>query len=488
MEKEQLPQQDIRQQYRLCAAVGLILLLLYLPQELLGDLWSRINSFDLFRMTVFISLTVSLRLFRGSLAELLLLLYALWFFFSRLLLGEPLGSVSLYHLVNSILFPACFLSLGYILSREERLRLLTLALSFAALFWLLLALLGLYATARLERVQIPFTSFTVGLDYVSMNNQMTVAHVNRNITAGWFSMGLFFSLWLFFRSKKRLLRLLWGAAVPVFYAAVSMSMSRTVGLSTALGLSLLLFLLLYPRLRARFPALFPLLAALVLLISLPLFYRGQSLVTRSFSVTAEKLWYARGMDKLQPAPTPTPSPTPQPEETPFVRPRKEAEHFFDDTRSDSNIRSIGSRSTLWYCGLQVLREDSRQLLLGDSMDSYMLPVNRYSQALLGIDHEQDYYHMHNFLYDALMLCGLPGFLLLAFTLLLSLRMLRVLLCPDPLLPLGLRLLTLPLIGQLLINMAEAFLLRGSLLCTLLFFLIAGVFLRWSEELLPRPTI
>ena len=83
-----------------------------------------------------------------------------------------------------------------------------------------------------------------------------------------------------------------------------------------------------------------------------------------------------------------------------------------------------------------------------------------------------------------MLTGLPGLLLiLAFFFILVCRMLRIFF--DTGVDSSIKLLTLPLTTVLLKNMGEAMLLRYDDITNYFFFLVAGVFLAYSYELLPE---
>ena len=83
-----------------------------------------------------------------------------------------------------------------------------------------------------------------------------------------------------------------------------------------------------------------------------------------------------------------------------------------------------------------------------------------------------------------MLTGILGFLLLlAFTLILVWRMVRVFFAAGA--ELSVKLLTLPLTAVLLKNMGEAMLLRYDDITNYMFFLVTGVFLAYSYELLPE---
>lgn len=120
------------------------------------------------------------------------------------------------------------------------------------------------------------------------------------------------------------------------------------------------------------------------------------------------------------------------------------------------------------------------LLRGGLVDDYM----RASNAL---NPETEYkQHMHNFLLDSLMLTGLVGLVLLAvFTVLLVVRMVRLFFAPDTQVGFEKKMLTLPIAEILLENTMEAVIFRYTDPISICFFLVAGVFLAYSYELLPE---
>lgn len=85
-----------------------------------------------------------------------------------------------------------------------------------------------------------------------------------------------------------------------------------------------------------------------------------------------------------------------------------------------------------------------------------------------------------------MLTGLVGLVLLAvFTVLLVVRMVRLFFAPDTQVGFEKKMLTLPLAAILLENTMEAVIFRYTDPIPICFFLVAGVFLAYSYELLPE---
>jgi O-antigen ligase len=94
--------------------------------------------------------------------------------------------------------------------------------------------------------------------------------------------------------------------------------------------------------------------------------------------------------------------------------------------------------------------------------------------------------MHNCFCQVILLTGLPGFLLvLAWTLLLVVRMVRVFFSRADAVPLHLAFLSIPLTGMLLYNQMEYELFPAWDSSTKAFLLIAGVFLGLYREYCPE---
>ena len=168
-----------------------------------------------------------------------------------------------------------------------------------------------------------------------------------------------------------------------------------------------------------------------------------------------------------------------------AEPAAEAAADSDETEQPAFVENrslfdLTGRTDIWRYGFITLKNDPTVLLRGGLVDDYM----RASNAL---NPETEYkQHMHNFLLDSLMLTGLVGLVLLAvFTVLLVVRMVRLFFAPDTQVGFEKKMLTLPLAAILLENTMEAVIFRYTDPISICFFLVAGVFLAYSYELLPE---
>lgn len=146
---------------------------------------------------------------------------------------------------------------------------------------------------------------------------------------------------------------------------------------------------------------------------------------------------------------------------------------------------MNGRAPLWKAGMIVLQEEPERLIKGGLIGQYMERVSDVRVELYTLNPNSRNEQMHNYILDSLMLTGVPGALILIiFTMFLVVRMVRVFFSADPAVPFQLKLLTLPIVMLLLDNMAEAHIFRYAIMPSILFFLICGVFLAWSYEVLP----
>ena len=160
---------------------------------------------------------------------------------------------------------------------------------------------------------------------------------------------------------------------------------------------------------------------------------------------------------------------------------KDNDVLFSETRDAGNVKELGGRGLVWKSAISLLFMEPERLLHGSLDNEYMTMVNAFISAT---DPAAIVVNTHNFFLETLMLTGLPGLLLiLAFFFILVCRMLRIFF--DTGVDSSIKLLTLPLTTVLLKNMGEAMLLRYDDITNYFFFLVAGVFLAYSYELLPE---
>jgi O-antigen ligase len=160
---------------------------------------------------------------------------------------------------------------------------------------------------------------------------------------------------------------------------------------------------------------------------------------------------------------------------------------FGDSRDLKESASTGSmRFGVWYAAIPAIRDEPMRLLIGKYSSKVMDGPHRYQISA----ENGSFWHMHNYLLQVLMLTGLVGFLLvLAFTVLLVVRMVRLFFTQNPSATTAIKSLTLPVSGILLYGMLETVIFTNSAderavtdFRELCFFLLAGVVLAYAYEL------
>jgi len=480
---------------RLYAFIALLLICFYLVTELAYDLWVRLaTSYGYFLIFALVILSIFLRFFNSSKEEKCLVLYAAWFVVSRVLNGDMFLEREFYFLIRTILLSECFICVGFILDREDRKRFLNLVCALVCGYWFILSVTGLYATVNFTRIQLPFTDMTVGHAVVSGNNQFTIDNMHRNVSGVWFALATVMMIYQFFSCKVKLWRIPITVAAIVFYIATAMSFCRAAQIGLCIAITMLFMLLVLDRLVSKSRRFRTLVVAVIIVIVLPLSYLGFSAATGLCSALSSNP--AEKQEEVLPDETEKLLSSPQmasfePKLLSAVENEEKDDgeetviQGFSESRGRESLTILSGRIPLWKAGIIVLREDSGRLLKGEMLDRYMVRVSEEahkiyeSRSMLGTN------HMHNFIYDALMLTGLPGALILiVFTVFLLIRMIKVFFSTEKAVPLQLKLLTLPIAVLLLDNMMEACILRYAIMTSILFFVISGIFLAWSYEVLP----
>ena len=161
--------------------------------------------------------------------------------------------------------------------------------------------------------------------------------------------------------------------------------------------------------------------------------------------------------------------------------------FSDDRDLSADISNLSERGQIFASFLPSLKLSPRRIFVGCFSDKLMSIPNLF------VDFPIPFLHMHNFLLETFMLTGLLGFLLVVFFCLrLVIRMLHLFFTADQRVSLADKVLTIPLAGILLYGMFEVVIFTACSdkraptdMRELSFFIIAGMVLACSHEVLPR---
>ena len=465
--------------------IGLLMLLALLMLSVLLP----VRGADLFTAYGYAAIAFLAALFfydRGvhlSAAEWLFLAYLLWVLVTRWLCGDVYLFIhrdQLYRLVLSFLF----FVIPSQLSEARRERLLLWATLLYALFYTLAAAAGLFVAVTDTYIHIPPENVWITVTDYDRVAGLNLLSVMRLVTAPRLCLAMALLVYQFVRCRKTAWRVLIAAALLILHAALALCHSRSAQICLSVSWSLLALLLLLEK-QPRAPRILRALSlVLVPLLALALCYK-------SFDVCSGAASAARAA--LAPRFAAAYSVREAPVSPDFFGVTVKAEAFdaassddgsaaaqsseedasLRDERSLSGNRTLSGRVNIWRTVPLVLRENPRIALFGQSQKTLMEAPNRFLRELRWSNEYKN--HMHNALLQVLLLTGVPGLLLVAAWMLITLwQAARLFFDRRLAIPLRTKLLTIPVAAMLLFNLVEVNIFSQNDLSGFLFFLLAGL--------------
>lgn len=408
-----------------------------------------------------------------GIAAKLAAVFLIWYVVTRPILGDLDLSKSNEQLTLYVVY-LCLICYMLSVDSVSRKRVLIVLLSLVCAFNLAVCIGELYAAVHRTTINLPL-DIEIGMQEETGLNFVTLTRQHRNLSAQWNCLCFCIVIYLASLCRKRLWRVPFILAAAAFYVAVAISLSRTTMITLSLAAAMLVMLAAdkYVHDKRTIVRVLALFAAVIIVI--PLSYKSFGLI----GTAVEKL-----SSSVAAAAETVPETNNAEEKTAEEPSVQNGQTMFTDVRNADNIKELGGRALVWKSVCTTLLLEPRRLLCGGLTDEYVTAIN------IIISHENPFAvikHTHNYLLETLMLTGLPGLLLvLAFTLILVWRMVRVFFAAGAELPV--KLLTLPLATVLLKNMGEATLLRYDDITNYVFCLAAGAFLAYSYELFPEKAI
>lgn len=424
---------------------------------------------------VFIFLSVfSMR--AHGLAAKCLCAFFIWLVVSRVLCGDPTLVESVEYVRVAALCTALF-CFGLSLKSKERRCMLNVLVGAICIYYFVLAIMNLVVAVTRENLQLPL-GIGIAIKEEAGFSFVTVVGRHRNTSSMWYVISLCLVMYLFSLTKSRLLHVVCAAASLVFYAVVSVSRSRLTMLALSTAVSMLVMLLVLDRLSGKATSVRIAAALITAVIIVPMSYKSYDVIGTAISnanelILIQKTDMGAASNSAEDGGTSNMPPN--------IKNGGLQTDIFEETRDASNIKNLGGRVRLWKSVYTTLYFERSRLLYGSLTNGYMYTVNMLS----GYENpENGELNTHNYLLEALVLTGIPGFLLLlAFTVILAKRMIYMFFCATADIPV--KLLTVPLAATLVKNMGEAMIARTDDITNYFFFLVAGVFLAYSYELLPE---
>lgn len=461
---------------RLMACLGLALLLFYMLCPAAPLRWNDLyNSYGKILIISMAAIYFYKRRFSGPVELKLVIAYTAWLFITRLLNTDYYLQNELELVISRVLC-CVMLPIGILLERDEREKLLDLVIALVGAFYFITAVLSLFACIFSVYFYIPPENVVFGIDnnYYDTNTFTYIVawESNRTISAAWFYLCWCMMAYEFFHCKNKLWRIPICIAWFVFHLALAFCLCRSLMLAVCGNVVMLVILLGMKYIKTKKLALRLVAIVLIAVISLPITYKSFETLRDASAVAYNALDtdIERISDQYM---------------SPGFRERASGGQVFEDPRDlKKSVSNISQRGEIFASVIPTFKDDPARLFIG-----------KYSSKIMDIPHKYQshpYYHMHNYLLQTLMLTGLVGLLLvLGFTGLMVIKMIRLFFSQHPEATLAVKSLTLPLSGIFVYGMFEIVLFTQSAderavtdFRELFFFLLAGIFLGYYYEIFP----
>ena len=445
------------------AGAGFLIFCLFMLCPAAPEHWAEMYSFfGRIILVAFMALFFYHYSFHRSFEGNLVLFYAFWFMATRFLNGDHWMARE-PDLVLTRFLCAAMLGLGPMLDKEGRRRFLNFFCAAVGIFYFVSGALAIVVNLLGTYIYLPPEGALFGLDEPWHIHYINVFNTNRTISSLWFYIAFCLMLYQFFACRNKRLRIPIVIAGLLFYVAISLVFSRTVKLITSVSVAMLAMLLALKYLPLK--KLWQKAAILILCAGLLI-----PLTFKSFDWTASLMSDVSSLMISESTG----------EESAGV-------NFSDNRNLGEDISNLSERSQIFASFIPSLKLSPRRIFVGCFSDKLMSIPNLF------VDFPIPFLHMHNFLLETFMLTGLMGFLLVAFFCLrLVIRMLHLFFTPDRRVSLADKVLTIPLAGILLYGMFEVVIFTACSdkraptdMRELSFFIIAGIVLACSHEVLPR---
>ncbi len=387
----------------------------------------------------------------------LIFFYCLWITAMRAIDGSlALDGVPDSIINRWIILP--YLGFALMLPAEKRMKLMDLMAAIYVLFYTVLGLICIYAGPEQMTIINPLTGITL-CEFVS--GRLYVFWKNCNTVSPWFLSGCFFSLYLFFRSRKKLWKAIVIFALLVNYIALSLTFGRSSQVGLALGMGMAAAAYAFKRFGIKTTAKKLIVTILLIALCVPVAYKGFELSTGVISsFSPEKVLPAE--NAAQQAGTEI-----------SIQERTE-------TLNNRGMSSSG-RTGLWASSLKVFMGEPSRLVTG-KFES-IIDTNQYIKEHFPDDYARykDRLHHHNAYLEMLLYSGIPGFLLiLVFFVLLVVKMIKLYFASE--VDISVKILIILVTGLLIYNCFESSLFHIYDLRTVVFCVLAGYVLAFEKEL------
>ncbi len=433
----------------------------------------------------------------GPIEIKLFILYLAWVLITRYI-NRDFYLFQDYDFVVISLFCFLFFSAGTVLEGRDRERLLdAISIIFIPLF-AIGSLAGIFIAITNTYIHIPPENVWITIISLSELDRLNLFSYTALGTPIRLFLVWSLAIYQFAKRKNIFLRTVLSITILILHIAIAMSKARTTHISMAVAFAILCMLLTMYFLGKKLGKLNLVVLPIVALASLLLCYKSFdysnimiSKLNSSFAPRFEEYYESRE-NKLDPeyfgvvisstkASTPTASSTSEPKasalksaSTPELKTsalKSNDSLKMVDSRDVSSNKTLSGRTYIWEAGLTVVKENPKIALFGCVEQHMMDKVNEANTHTT-----RKYTMMHNFLMEAMVGLGIPGFLiLLCWTLIIVKDMVLMFFSKNAKDSIEKKLLILPIAGMFLINMCEISIFGQIDLSGIVFFMIAGVF-------------
>lgn len=426
---------------------------------------------------VLIAFTLYFRRLADGWEMRLLFAYWLWFALTRILNGDTVLQEN-HMLVLELGVGFCFVPVGLGLDRRGRERFLDWLSAASGGFYFVLGLICLFAALSGHNLVNPITEGNIVNFFSQKTIRLAVMDQNPNVTAIWFSAPFFLMVYQFFHCRR------WPWRIPIVLSAIvdflciGLTFSRNTMICVAVGVSMLVMLLVLRRIPGHKKGLRVAAVLLSAVIVIPLCYGAFGASTALLGNLSVRLQEEpTAQTESLPAQT---EPSASSDAAVSAAPAETTpDNLFTDSRDFvKDAATLTKRTLIYRSALTAFRAEPLRLLRGSSAEHLM----DYAAQTEGLQRRPPQ-HMHNFLLQVLMLTGVPGLLLvLAFCILLVLRMLRLFFAAPEEAGFADRTLILSVTCYLLYHMLETGIFTFLDIRGVTFFLLAGMVLGSAREL------
>ncbi|MDD3336153.1 MAG: O-antigen ligase family protein [Eubacteriales bacterium] len=382
----------------------------------------------------------------------------LWFWTVTVLNGDYALALNGHFIVGvTIGIGVCFLTVPMMKQSNREQELVFIIKLYVALM-VCMALMSLLITVFETSIQTPLSSQPWGI----REGRLYVFDYHPNEVGCAFTVALLLTLALIPRARSTWGRILLALIVVTLYAAITLTVCRTSMILTSLGLGALFTLLPMKRLARmkRLPR-FCLHAALfVVTVSLAFFgFTPFSKIVTNFHGAAA--FATEDTSLVQPTPVALSEEALAQDKPPMLLERDLGHDFGTFT----------GRTELWGTGLSYLKERPKTLLIGSTDAEVSRIPRRYAQRVE--------YHLHNLWLELLVQIGLPGILLYALLMLMTLRAgLKLWLVPNT--PLWIRFLPVVFVVLCINGAMEIYPGITGNIMDMMFFILCGAIITFGK--------